>query len=593
IAARDGDVVFQGNTAGANDDANSVFVADNGMLSVGAEEGRTIWFYDPIDGGRTDENLALLINESGRGFSGTVVFDQHTSNFDGHVRVEGGTMVLQNGASIGMDGPDGNNDDFTILPGATLVVAYEQPTRTFTPVYDDEGNLLRVDSDTTTPAFDPDHTSYIYADTATFDGANLRFVLPRAKVDLSTPLLTVSEDPDVDGPVTFTGAKVRIVLPTDAPIYQKGDAILLVKGDDGGIADRPHDHIGTARAKQGSMLAYDFHLHTFENDLVAVLPDEPTTSEEAPLVSQANLGAVAALMSGLDMAAGDGMAAMASKIRHGRGRNVFGLVSGTSSRYKTGSHVDIEGVTGMVGATGDWEYAAGDLMAAGFFTSGTAHYAAVRNAYGQRVTARGDTSYTGAGLMGRFEFRGDGNGYPYLDASLQGGESRMNFHSRDLRDEITGMEARFKSKAPYYAAHLGGGYVWKLADAGKVETYLTYLAVRRDAEQLRLNTGERLHFAAVTSQRLRLGARRMWLVNNRWQPFVGLAAEEEFSGRARASAQGLRIDEPEIRGANGVAEIGLRVVDAQDEALTIDLALHGYVGRRRGVAGMFRGEYKF
>jgi hypothetical protein len=86
--------------------------------------------------------------------------------------------------------------------------------------------------------------------------------------------------------------------------------------------------------------------------------------------------------------------------------------------------------------------------------------------------------------------------------------------------------------------------------------------------------------------------RRKWRFG-RWQPFVGLAAEEEFSGRARATTHGERIEAPEFRGTNGVAELGLRVIDAQDDALTVDLAVHGYFGSRRGVAGMFRAEYRF
>jgi len=297
-------------------------------------------------------------------------------------------------------------------------------------------------------------------------------------------------------------------------------------------------------------------------------------------------------MAGLDMAVGEGMAAMASQIRIGNGRKTFALVSGTDTRYETGSYVDVEGVLAMAGFSNDWSFSTGDFVLGAFVTHGNGNFKARGESYGDAYSAHGDSSFTGAGLMGRFEFRGSDRGYPYLEASLQGGKSRLNFHSRDLTDADE-QEARFRLDTPYFAAHVGGGYIWKLANSGKFETYLNYLTVRRNSDEVTLNTGDPIKFSAVTSQRARLGVRRTWLVAKRWQPFVGLAVEEEFSGKAKATTHDEDIDAPEIKGTNGVAEVGLRVAATEDEALTLNVALHGYAGKRRGVAGMFRGEYRF
>jgi hypothetical protein len=75
-------------------------------------------------------------------------------------------------------------------------------------------------------------------------------------------------------------------------------------------------------------------------------------------------------------------------------------------------------------------------------------------------------------------------------------------------------------------------------------------------------------------------------------PYVGAAFEREFSGKARATTNGLAIATPSLRGNTGVGELGLTISPGA-RALTIDLGVQGYVGKREGVTGSLRAGYMF
>ncbi|MDR1535817.1 MAG: autotransporter outer membrane beta-barrel domain-containing protein, partial [Planctomycetota bacterium] len=85
------------------------------------------------------------------------------------------------------------------------------------------------------------------------------------------------------------------------------------------------------------------------------------------------------------------------------------------------------------------------------------------------------------------------------------------------------------------------------------------------------------------SSRPRLGARVAWTPNSRLSPYGGLAWENEFSARARASASDLSLSVPSPQGHTGKGELGL--VFRPRSGLTLDLSAQGFVGKRRGATG--------
>ncbi|MDR1854493.1 MAG: right-handed parallel beta-helix repeat-containing protein, partial [Azoarcus sp.] len=244
LAALSGDVVFQGNTdRSSQPTALDIDDYSSATLLFSAAAGRTMWFYDSVQAVTSGTN-SLTINAEAT-HTGTVLFDRYESAISGPVTVAHGTLTLQNGASIKATG-----FDFTVDPGATLTVAYEQERTIYTPVYGNDGvTLLRVDTTTETPAFTT--ASAIDAATATFDAARLRFLLPSAKP--TSALLTVT------GSASVEGALIDMVLPAGAATYSKGDRIVLIDAA-GGTSGTPatHDDYVNIRGLQGATLQYDF-----------------------------------------------------------------------------------------------------------------------------------------------------------------------------------------------------------------------------------------------------------------------------------------------------------------------------------------------
>ncbi|MDR2788464.1 MAG: hypothetical protein LBD06_08945, partial [Candidatus Accumulibacter sp.] len=61
----------------------------------------------------------------------------------------------------------------------------------------------------------------------------------------------------------------------------------------------------------------------------------------------------------------------------------------------------------------------------------------------------------------------------------------------------------------------------------------------------------------------------------------------------RATAHGYEITRPDLKGGTGIGEIGLSMKPSPSLPLTIDLGVQGYTGKRDGVTGSFRLNYRF
>ncbi|MDR0678908.1 MAG: hypothetical protein LBF24_01505, partial [Puniceicoccales bacterium] len=142
LAAKTGDVIFQGNSADGH--REGIFFENDqcdDTVKIGAESGRTFYCYDPIrsSGNEGQRDLVWEINPLSTQ-TGTVLWDGYRSEiwFEGGTgaTVSYGTMVLQNGASFGAGegnfaGQDGNYGSFTLGESATLRIGYEQLSKNF------------------------------------------------------------------------------------------------------------------------------------------------------------------------------------------------------------------------------------------------------------------------------------------------------------------------------------------------------------------------------------------------------------------------------------------------------------------------------
>ncbi|MDR1708136.1 MAG: autotransporter outer membrane beta-barrel domain-containing protein, partial [Candidatus Accumulibacter sp.] len=263
----------------------------------------------------------------------------------------------------------------------------------------------------------------------------------------------------------------------------------------------------------------------------------------------------------------------------------FGKVSGGRVKYKTGSHIDVDGVGALVGLAAH----GGDLTLGGFFEYGTGNTSTHNHFSSGRVKGKGDVEYRGLGLLAHYRF---GDGY-WLEGSLRGGRVETAYRSRDLV-ALGGVHARYEGDAHYASAHAGIGKTWN-AGNGRLDAYAQWLWTREGGDTVRLSTGERLEFKAMQSKRLRLGGRYTHALTPAISGFAGLALEREFDGKAKAATHigsvSYRIAVPEMKGNSGTVELG--VSTSPTSRLSIEAGVQVYAGKRKGVTGGVQMSYRF
>ncbi|MDR0339998.1 MAG: hypothetical protein LBH53_00310, partial [Puniceicoccales bacterium] len=184
LAAKTGDVIFQGNFAG--DRQEGIFFANDqggNTIWIGAESGHTFYYYDPIRGNINNASLILEINPE-QEHSGTVLLDKYPSEIwfgegdaDAYAKVSYGTLVLQNGASFGAgeenftENEEQNWGTFTLAESATLRIGYEQLSRSFSI----ESGMVRTEP--SWPSYSNSNVSKINAGDIFLNGT-LQFLLP-------------------------------------------------------------------------------------------------------------------------------------------------------------------------------------------------------------------------------------------------------------------------------------------------------------------------------------------------------------------------------------------------------------------------------
>lgn len=94
---------------------------------------------------------------------------------------------------------------------------------------------------------------------------------------------------------------------------------------------------------------------------------------------------------------------------------------------------------------------------------------------------------------------------------------------------------------------------------------------------------QRYALDAVESKRLRVGSELRFLGDQRFNvPFVGLALDYEFDGKAKGTVEDLPMKSIDLSGATGILNVGVDSHPAGRDDLTLRFLLGGYVGEREG-----------
>ena len=407
---------------------------------------------------------------------------------------------------------------------------------------------------------------------------HLHFYLPEKTVAGDTILKLTGSGADI------TGAKVAVSFKgNDDPLLKPKERITIINAEQGLKSDAANkvNHIA---ALQGVSTLYNLSLNTDPNNLYLEVKEDGKLNPATKSFLEDGIAALAHINQGGDMATGAWLDdALESK------NGLFGIISGQSSRYKTGSHVDTQGVSLISGANHNRTNTAGAFNARGFFEAGWANYDSFNSfVNAPNVRASGDTRYYGLGVYAKQSLKDNG---VYLEGSLRGGKIESNYKSADIVDGENN-PASFKGKRNYYGMHIAAGRIWDINPSGKLNAYAKLFYARLSGNN-QVISNETYTFAALTSLRSRLGARYTHNVKEGLKTYAGLAWEKKYKGDARGSVKQFAIDAPSLKGNTAIAELGISFVPENNKKLSLDFGVKGYAGQRKGASANAEMSYRF
>lgn len=308
---------------------------------------------------------------------------------------------------------------------------------------------------------------------------------------------------------------------------------------------------------------------------------EIKAAPESKTLSESFLGTIAFVNQGAEFIADEGMRAMREAASDGRVA-VFGAVHGGSSRYETGSHVDVDGAALAAGVVSQ----VGRMTLAGFMEAGTG--SSESSADGAK--GDGDHTYYGLGAAARWRFESPF----YIDGSLRAGWAETEFDGR-----YADASAQYDAGGLYASIHAGAGWTFALARGLALDVYGRYVGTWLEGDDVGLGTPDNEKFSTddVWAHAFRAGARLEGSVSENLGWRFGLAFEHVADGEADSeiAVEGVRLslDAPTLEGNAGIIEAGLTMTPSAGSPWSADLGLKGYVGDREGVSGSAVLSYAF
>jgi hypothetical protein len=408
----------------------------------------------------------------------------------------------------------------------------------------------------------------------------LNFLFPTSQ---TTPVLDVTTGAVLGG---GPGKLSTITASTlgGAPL-QAGANVTLIDGPvSGGYQTK-------ATGMHGAALLYNWTLTDAGGTGLFAALNSVQANPQFKALSEGKLASLAFANQGADLILGQGMFNLlaASRKAGGSGFTPFFAINGGTSEYDTGSHIDVDGFSVLLGLGWNIPLESRAFTWGVFFEAGWGGYDSY-NSFNNlpTVKGKGDTTYYGTGLLGRFETQG---GF-YAEGSVRGGRTDSDFRSSDIMS-AGGGTTRYDSDSAYFGAHAGVGNIVKITEKGSLDLSVKYIWTHQTSDTVNISSGDAVKFESVDSYRVRLGGRFAYAVTDIVKPYAGAYYEREFGGKAKAKTYGFAIDEPELSSGTGIGELGLSLTLSKIIGLSIDLGVQGYMGEREGVTGALRMKYEF
>ena len=307
---------------------------------------------------------------------------------------------------------------------------------------------------------------------------------------------------------------------------------------------------------------------------------QTTRNEQVLVIGESRAAATAFVNQGSEIVE-TGLDALARDNSKAGDTKVFAAVYGNASEYATGSHVKVNGWSGIVGIgkTND-----NGLTVGAFFENGTGNYRTYNTVNNDFMRGDGEATYNGGGFL----VRKDNKNGVYTEASLRAGNLQ-----NELRNAVRGSEglAGYDVDTFYYGAHVGVGKIISRGNEGdSIDVYGKFIYTHHDSEDFTID-GSDFHFDSVDSERLRIGFRINEVQTNKLSMYYGAAWEYEFNGDADNTTVGYDLATPSLGGSTMIGEIGMHY--NASEKWSLDLNVRGYSGQRDGFTGSVQANYAF
>ena len=154
----------------------------------------------------------------------------------------------------------------------------------------------------------------------------------------------------------------------------------------------------------------------------------------------------------------------------------------------------------------------------------------------------------------------------------------------------------YSIRSYYIGAHAGLGWLFPIADWGKLELFGKYFYTHLPSDDANVRAKDDFadfSFESVDNSRVRTGLRLYLPSTEIAQGYIGAAYEYDFSPDSDVTVNGYEIHaENKLRGSTGIGEIGLRFAK-KDSPWLMDVRFRGYFGQREGESLKLQAEYAF
>jgi len=362
-------------------------------------------------------------------------------------------------------------------------------------------------------------------------------------------------------------------------VLNGGDKLTLIEAANGDITYPTDMSNQTGQLQAGISALYQFELKKDDGankKLFAVVKNDercgPILLPYPKNILETTIGELGILLSSSDLTSSISLQA--------DGNGVFASTIASSTRFKSGSHVDLKSFNAAVGLAKEFK----ENKAGAFVEFGGGKYNSFN--YFDKIDVRGSGKfkYMGLGIITKFNLP---NSF-YISSGFKAGKMKSDYES-DMPAITT---AKYEATRDYYSAHLGLDKAIDINDVSSIDMYSKVLLNKLGKKEVEV-VGDKFLLDSTVSLLVKLGFRYNYTLSEKLDVYAGTSYEREFKGEAKGHnlTHSAAIKSPSIKGKTYSIELGAKLNTANN--IKLDFNLQGMTGKKRGINGGIGAEWRF